>query len=168
MCLISLGNDGYAKECNSSYFHQRYLDCFVDCSMRIFPFGEIYASPNTQPIKIFLCRSLIASFKFFLARSIVGTSKLPTGLPIIILIISRFPRYEPDFTSRLLLKAPKLFKARADDNHAAPAYTVLVRRATFPSTRQRTFQALVRFLAYYRIKPHVPPLVRVPVYSFEF
>ena len=29
-------------------------------------------------------------------------------------------------------------------------------------------QALVRFLAYRRIKPHAPPLVRVPVNSFEF
>ena len=26
----------------------------------------------------------------------------------------------------------------------------------------------VRFLAYHRIKPHVPPLVRAPVNSFEF
>ncbi|EFR47745.1 LOW QUALITY PROTEIN: hypothetical protein HCCG_02294, partial [Helicobacter cinaedi CCUG 18818 = ATCC BAA-847] len=26
----------------------------------------------------------------------------------------------------------------------------------------------VRFFAYTRIKPHAPPLVRVPVYSFEF
>ena len=30
------------------------------------------------------------------------------------------------------------------------------------------FQAQVRFLAYRRIKPHAPLLVRVPVYSFEF
>ena len=30
------------------------------------------------------------------------------------------------------------------------------------------FLALVRFLAYRRIKPHDPPLVRAPVYSFEF
>ena len=30
------------------------------------------------------------------------------------------------------------------------------------------FQALVRFLAYHRIKPHAPPLVRAPVNSFEF
>ena len=29
-------------------------------------------------------------------------------------------------------------------------------------------QARVRFLAYHRIKPHVPPLVRAPVNSFEF
>ena len=28
--------------------------------------------------------------------------------------------------------------------------------------------ALVRCLVYHRIKPHAPPLVRVPVYSFEF
>jgi hypothetical protein len=31
-----------------------------------------------------------------------------------------------------------------------------------------TCQALVRFLAYHRIKPHAPPLVRAPVNSFEF
>ena len=29
-------------------------------------------------------------------------------------------------------------------------------------------RAWVRFLAYHRIKPHVPPLVRAPVNSFEF
>src|SRR5690606_41432888 len=29
------------------------------------------------------------------------------------------------------------------------------------------FQARVRFLAYHRIKPHAPPLVRAPVNSFE-
>ncbi len=29
-------------------------------------------------------------------------------------------------------------------------------------------QAQVRFLAYHRIKPHAPPLVRAPVNSFEF
>ena len=31
-----------------------------------------------------------------------------------------------------------------------------------------TVRARVRFLAYHRIKPHVPPLVRAPVNSFEF
>ena len=56
--------------------------------------------------------------------------------------------------------------ARADDNHAAPT--------CLPEGGQRlcwppgTFQARVRFLAYHRIKPHVPPLVRAPVNSFEF
>jgi len=30
------------------------------------------------------------------------------------------------------------------------------------------FQTPVRFFAYRRIKPHAPPLVRAPVYSFEF
>ena len=29
-------------------------------------------------------------------------------------------------------------------------------------------QTRVRFLAYHRIRPHVPPLVRAPVNSFEF
>ena len=32
----------------------------------------------------------------------------------------------------------------------------------------RIFQALVRFFALLRIKPHAPPLVRAPVNSFEF
>ena len=32
----------------------------------------------------------------------------------------------------------------------------------------RAVRARVRFLAYHRIKPHVPPLVRAPVNSFEF
>ena len=34
--------------------------------------------------------------------------------------------------------------------------------------RSPTVQARVRFLAYHRIKPHAPPLVRAPVNSFEF
>ena len=37
----------------------------------------------------------------------------------------------------------------------------------FPS-QSGAIQARVRFLAYHRIKPHVPPLVRAPVNSFEF
>ena len=37
----------------------------------------------------------------------------------------------------------------------------------FPNT-SGAIQARVRFLAYHRIKPHVPPLVRAPVNSFEF
>ena len=37
----------------------------------------------------------------------------------------------------------------------------------FPS-HSCAIQARVRFLAYHRIKPHVPPLVRAPVNSFEF
>ena len=56
--------------------------------------------------------------------------------------------------------------ARADDNHAAPSQTP---RRAFPSLgRSSAIQARVRFLAYHRIKPHVPPLVRAPVNSFEF
>ena len=35
-------------------------------------------------------------------------------------------------------------------------------------TTPHAIQARVRFLAYHRIKPHVPPLVRAPVNSFEF
>ena len=56
--------------------------------------------------------------------------------------------------------------ARADDNHAAPPQRpLLASTSLFPSA---AVQARVRFLAYHRIKPHVPPLVRAPVNSFEF
>ena len=56
--------------------------------------------------------------------------------------------------------------ARADDNHAAPLQEPL--RASGSPRRSPAVQARVRFLAYHRIKPHVPPLVRAPVNSFEF
>ena len=56
--------------------------------------------------------------------------------------------------------------ARADDNHAAPSQES--RRKEPSPTHAPAIQARVRFLAYHRIKPHVPPLVRAPVNSFEF
>ena len=56
--------------------------------------------------------------------------------------------------------------ARADDNHAAP--TRPPEGGSGLSEPSVSFQARVRFLAYHRIKPHVPPLVRAPVNSFEF
>ena len=56
--------------------------------------------------------------------------------------------------------------ARADDNHAAPPQRRLL-AYPFPDN-STAVQARVRFLAYHRIKPHVPPLVRAPVNSFEF
>ena len=56
--------------------------------------------------------------------------------------------------------------ARADDNHAAPRPRPLP-AGPFPD-HSRDVLAQVRFLAYHRIKPHVPPLVRAPVNSFEF
>ena len=55
---------------------------------------------------------------------------------------------------------------RADDNHAAPPQES--RRTSSSLNRSPAVQARVRFLAYHRIKPHVPPLVRAPVNSFEF
>ena len=56
--------------------------------------------------------------------------------------------------------------ARADDNHATPRRTP--RGAGTLSGAVSAVRAQVRFLAYHRIKPHVPPLVRAPVNSFEF
>ena len=58
------------------------------------------------------------------------------------------------------------FTARADDSHAAPVCRP--RGATPFQAYPGICQALVRFLAYHRIKPHAPPLVRAPVNSFEF
>ena len=50
---------------------------------------------------------------------------------------------------------------RADDSHAAPVRRP--RRAAVSPPHSRACQALVRFLAYHRIKPHAPPLVRAPM-----
>ena len=58
------------------------------------------------------------------------------------------------------------FTARADDSHAAPVHRP--RGAILSPGYSCGCQALVRFLAYHRIKPHAPPLVRAPVNSFEF
>ena len=55
---------------------------------------------------------------------------------------------------------------RADDNHAPPVS--LPRRETVSLHSVRGCQALVRFFALLRIKPHAPLLVRAPVNSFEF
>ena len=55
---------------------------------------------------------------------------------------------------------------RADDNHAPPV-AALRRAMTFPPYPPLC-QALVRFFALLRIKPHTPLLVRAPVNSFEF
>ena len=44
----------------------------------------------------------------------------------------------------------------------------LSRRPTVITPYSEGCQGLVRFFALLRIKPHAPPLVRVPVNSFEF
>ena len=55
---------------------------------------------------------------------------------------------------------------RADDNHAPPVY--MSRRTILSLAYSCICQALVRFFALLRIKPHTPLLVRAPVNSFEF
>ena len=55
---------------------------------------------------------------------------------------------------------------RADDNHAPPV--AASRRTMMFPPYSPLCQALVRFFALLRIKPHTPLLVRVPVNSFEF
>jgi hypothetical protein len=58
---------------------------------------------------------------------------------------------------------------RADDNHAPPVSLSSPHRQGPPlSWALRGCQALVRFCALRRIKPHAPLLVRAPVNSFEF
>ena len=49
-------------------------------------------------------------------------------------------------------------------HHLSP----LSRRKAPIKERSEGCQDLVRFFALLRIKPHAPPLVRVPVNSFEF
>lgn len=59
---------------------------------------------------------------------------------------------------------------RADDSHAPPVPAPIsypMGRSPFGSLPPAC-QALVRFFALRRIKPHAPPLVRAPVNSFEF
>ncbi len=56
---------------------------------------------------------------------------------------------------------------RADDNHAPPV-TFVPEGKSLSLGRAKGCQDLVRFFALLRIKPHAPPLVRVPVNSFEF
>ena len=46
--------------------------------------------------------------------------------------------------------------------------SLLLRRDVPVKERSAGCQGLVRFFALLRIKPHAPPLVRVPVNSFEF
>ena len=46
--------------------------------------------------------------------------------------------------------------------------SLLLRREVPAKERSEGCQDLVRFFALLRIKPHAPPLVRVPVNSFEF
>jgi hypothetical protein len=55
---------------------------------------------------------------------------------------------------------------RADDSHAPPAHWP--RREAVFLRLSSACQALVRFFALRRIKPHAPLLVRAPVNSFEF
>jgi len=60
----------------------------------------------------------------------------------------------------------KHFTTRADDSHATPVNDLTYINVLY--TLRSKNQKLVRFRAYYRIKPHAPPLVWTPVNSFEF
>ena len=56
---------------------------------------------------------------------------------------------------------------RADDSRAPPVFSSSEEELRISADRDQC-QDLVRFFALLRIKPHAPPLVRVPVNSFEF
>ena len=60
----------------------------------------------------------------------------------------------------------QLLTGEAEDNHAPPV--LLPPKGHGVSTALSRCQALVRFFALLRIKPHAPLLVRAPVNSFEF
>ena len=66
------------------------------------------------------------------------------------------------FYLTLLSDRPSVFRL----SHAASVYYPR-RRPSFLGLAS-TCQTLVRFFASYRIKPHAPLLVRLPVNSFEF
>lgn len=61
----------------------------------------------------------------------------------------------------------KHLTTRADDGHASPV-TRFPEGHLLLSKKFQGCQDLVRFIGYHRIKEHDPPLVRVPVNSFEF
>lgn len=58
--------------------------------------------------------------------------------------------------------------ARADDSHAAAVIPSLRIASCFQVVKTVPCQNLVRSFALSRIEPHAPPVVRVPVNSFEF
>jgi len=68
---------------------------------------------------------------------------------------------------RLLTHLRVRLTVQADDSHAAPVPPPS-KESNVSIGLQAGCQTLVRFFALFRIKPHAPPLVRVPVNSFEF
>ena len=60
------------------------------------------------------------------------------------------------------------FTARTDDNHAAAVAVSNCLEVSSFNKRSLSCQAAVRSIASYRIKPHAPPIVQIPVNSFEF
>ncbi len=100
------------------------------------------------------------------------------------MLARRHPRLPPAFTgspNRVLTRSVSNYRrglrslpdltdhltTRADDSHAAPV-SWLPEGHSLVSEGSHGCQDLVRFFALLRIKPHAPPLVRVPVNSFEF
>ncbi len=100
------------------------------------------------------------------------------------MLTRRHPRLPPAFTgspNRVLTRSVSNYRrglrslpdltehltTRADDSHAAPV-SWLPEGHSLVSEGSHGCQDLVRFFALFRIKPHAPPLVRVPVNSFEF
>ncbi len=72
-----------------------------------------------------------------------------------------------DMRITLLEDLTQHLTTRADDNRAPPVFKFSEEHPRLSSGFYQC-QVLVRFFALLRIKPHVPPLVRVPVNSFKF
>ena len=68
----------------------------------------------------------------------------------------------------LILFAPHAFEPQRQLQTREPLSPPVFRRKGHITVRSPGCQDLVRFFALLRIKPHAPPLVRVPVNSFEF
>ncbi|KAJ3667930.1 hypothetical protein LUZ60_017930 [Juncus effusus] len=87
-----------------------------------------------------------------------------------ILFLLASPCGHRDIKKRILFLLASPCDHRDMGTHAPPvsAFLRCSRRHSSLSRRFTACQALVRFFALHRIKPHAPPLVRAPVNSFEF
>jgi len=59
----------------------------------------------------------------------------------------------------------KHFTTRTDDNHAIPVKIILTKRK---NVFIYFYTKIGKVCVYYRIKPHVPLLLKIPANSFEF
>ncbi|KAF1854302.1 hypothetical protein Lal_00007124 [Lupinus albus] len=79
----------------------------------------------------------------------------------------RFPLFKPIVGLRSLRDLTQHLTTRADDSHAPPVFTSPEGEGPISKSFAQC-QALVRFFALRRIKPHTPPLVRAPSIPLSF